>query len=130
MSAQRYSSFAKFWPYYLKEHSRPATRLLHLIGTTIGAIVLVYFIATGRWFLFPLSLIPGYTGAWLGHFVIERNKPATFQYPLWSFRGDCKMIAMMVTGRINDEVKKEFPKTQDLNPSHKEHDLERQHPHP
>ena len=55
MSAQRYSSFAEFWPYYLKEHSRPATRLLHLIGTTIGAIVLVYFIATGRWFLFPLS---------------------------------------------------------------------------
>ena len=77
-----------------------------------------------------IELIPGYTGAWLGHFLIERNKPATFQYPLWSFRGDCKMIAMMVTGRINDEVKKEFPKTQDLNPSHKEHDLERQHPHP
>ena len=57
-----------------------------------------------RWWLFPLALIPGYGAAWIGHFFIEKNKPATFQYPLWSFMGDYKMIWMMLTGRMSDEV--------------------------
>jgi len=106
MTTQRYKSFSEFWPFYVREHSRGGTRLLHLIGTTIGLGVMIYFIASGRWWLFPLGLIPGYGGAWMGHFLIEKNKPATFQYPLWSFMGDYKMIAMMITGRISDEVEK------------------------
>lgn len=99
MTEERYKSFSEFWPFYIAEHSRHGTRLLHLIGTASGVALLVYFIATGRWWLFPLALIPGYGCAWLGHFVIEKNKPATFKYPLWSFMGDYKMIAMMLTGR-------------------------------
>ena len=106
MTTQRYKSFSEFWPFYVNEHSRMGTRLLHLIGTTIGLGVMIYFIASGRWWLFPLGLIPGYGGAWMGHFLIEKNKPATFQYPLWSFMGDYKMIAMMITGRIGGEVEK------------------------
>ena len=106
MTEERYQSFSEFWPFYVREHSRPGTRLLHLIGTTIGLATMVYFIATGRWYLFFLGLIPGYGGAWLGHFLIEHNKPATFKYPLWSFMGDYKMIALMLTGRINEEVRK------------------------
>ena len=66
----------------------------------------VYFIVIGRWWLFPLALIPGYGAAWIGHFFIEKNKPATFQYPLWSFMGDYKMIWMMLTGRMNAEVER------------------------
>lgn len=97
---ERYKSFSEFWPYYLSEHSRPGTRLLHLIGTTIAIGLLIYLIASGRWWLFPLALIPGYGFAWLAHFAIEKNKPATFKYPLWSFMGDYKMIAMMLTGKI------------------------------
>ena len=104
MSDRRYKSFNEFWPFYVSEHSRPGTRLLHLIGTLSGIAVMIYFIVTGRWWLFPLGLIPGYGGAWLGHFLIEKNRPATFQYPLWSFMGDYKMIAMMMTGRIGREV--------------------------
>ena len=77
-----------------------------MIGTLIGLSVMVYFIATGRWYLFPIGLIPGYAFAWFAHFVIERNKPATFKYPLWSFMGDYKMIAMMLTGRIEQELRK------------------------
>ena len=106
MPDERYKSFSEFWPFYVIEHSQPGTRLLHLIGTTTGIAVMVYFIATGRWYLFPLGLIPGYGGAWIGHFLIEKNKPATFQYPLWSFMGDYKMIALMLTGKISQEVEK------------------------
>ena len=58
------------------------------------------------WWLFPLALIPGYGAAWIGHFFIEKNKPATFQYPLWSFMGDYKMIWLMLTGRMDGEVKR------------------------
>jgi hypothetical protein len=102
----RYTSFAEFWPFYLSEHSRPATRLLHLIGTTAGIALIVYFIAIGKWWLFILGFVPGYGCAWLAHFLIERNKPATFKYPLWSFMGDYKMIALMLTGRMGDEVRR------------------------
>jgi len=106
MDDQRYKSFSEFWPFYVCEHSHSGTRLLHLIGTATGLGLLVYFIASGRWYLFLLGLVPGYACAWLGHFLIEKNKPATFQYPLWSFMGDYKMIAMMLTGRINQELEK------------------------
>ncbi len=99
MSTQEYKSFAEFWPHYLAEHSKPSTRVLHLIGTVIAISSIVFFIAIGRWWLFPLALIPGYGLAWIAHFFIEKNKPATFQHPLWSFMGDYKMIWMMLTGR-------------------------------
>ena len=89
----------------MAEHSKPTTRLLHLVGTTVALACVIWFVAFGRWWLFPLALIPGYGAAWIGHFFIERNKPATFQYPLWSFMGDYKMIWMMLTGRMVDEVK-------------------------
>jgi hypothetical protein len=104
MIEERYKSFAEFWPFYVAEHSRPATRLLHLIGTTAGISLMVYLIATGRWWLLFLGFIPGYGCAWLAHFLIEKNKPATFKYPLWSFMGDYKMIALMLTGRMRSEI--------------------------
>lgn len=106
MSEERYRSFAEFWPFYVSEHSQPVTRLLHLLGTTAAVGLLIYLIAIGKWFLFPLALIPGYGCAWLGHFLIEKNRPATFKYPLWSFMGDYKMIALMLTGRMDSEVKR------------------------
>jgi hypothetical protein len=100
LNDRRYKTFSEFWPFYLAEHSKQGTRLLHLVGTTIGTTAMLYFILSGRWWLFPLGLIPGYAFAWFAHFVIEKNKPATFQYPLWSFMGDYKMIALMLTGKI------------------------------
>ena len=106
MSQRRYNSFSEFWPYYLAEHSKPGTRLLHLMGTSIALGTVVVLIVIGKWWLFPLALIPGYGAAWISHFFIEKNKPATFQYPLWSFMGDYKMIWLMLTDRIGAEVKR------------------------
>ena len=106
MSPREYNSFTEFWPHYVAEHSQPRTRLLHLIGTTIALASVVVFVLSGWWWLFPLALIPGYGAAWIGHFFIEKNKPATFQYPLWSFMGDYKMIWMMLTGRMGAEVER------------------------
>jgi hypothetical protein len=104
MSERQYNSFNEFWPHYVAEHSRPSTRVLHLIGTAIALGCVAYFIIVGKWWLFPLALIPGYGAAWIAHFFIEKNKPATFQYPLWSFMGDYKMIWMMLRGRMSGEV--------------------------
>jgi hypothetical protein len=114
MSQERYHSFTEFWPYYLAEHSKPGTRLLHLVGTSIALATVGVFILIGKWWLFPLALIPGYGAAWIGHFFIEKNKPATFQYPLWSFMGDYKMIWMMLTGRLGDETLRGRRKKQDI----------------
>lgn len=100
MAEDKFSSFEEFWPYYLNEHSNPVTRLLHCIGSlaAIGFLILVVLI--GKWWLFPLALVPGYGMAWIGHFFIEKNRPATFTYPLWSFMGDWKMLALMLIGRL------------------------------
>ena len=106
MAHRQYNSFAEFWPHYVTEHSQPTTRLLHLIGTALAITTLIYFVVSGRWWLFPLALIPGYGAAWISHFFIEKNKPATFQYPLWSFMGDYKMIWFMLSGRMEAEVKR------------------------
>lgn len=100
MSERQFKSFAEFWPYYLSEHGKPTTRALHCIGSLLAIAVVVAFIVSGRWWLFPLALVPGYAFAWIGHFFVEKNRPATFTYPLWSFMGDWKMLALMLTGRL------------------------------
>src|ERR1051325_8411640 len=100
MAERLFKSFADFWPYYLNEHGKPQTRPLHSGGTLISIAVVVLAFAVGRCWLFPLVLIPGYAFAWAAHFFIEKNRPATFTYPLWSFMGDWKMLALMLTGRL------------------------------
>ena len=100
MSGRHFNSFADFWPHYLAEHSRPATRLLHCIGTLTALGLLIGFVAVGKWWLFPLALVAGYAFAWAAHFFVEKNRPATFAHPLWSFIGDWKMLALMLTGRL------------------------------
>jgi len=100
MTEREFKSFGDFWPYYLGEHSKPATRLLHVIGTISAFAFVVVVIAIGKWWLFPLALVPAYALAWTAHFFVEKNRPATFTYPLWSFMGDWKMLALMLTGKL------------------------------
>lgn len=106
MSQEEMKSFAEFWPYYLAEHSKPGTRALHLAGTTIGTACLAALVARGKWRWLPVAFIPGYAAAWAAHFFIEHNRPATFKHPLWSFIGDYKMIALMLAGRMEEEIER------------------------
>jgi len=99
-------SYAEFWPYYLREHAQPSTRAWHYVGTTIAILVLIAVIVTGRWWFLPLAVVSGYFFAWLSHGLIEKNKPATFTYPLWSLFSDFKMLFCAVTGRMPAELAK------------------------
>ena len=99
-------TYAEFWDYYVLEHSKPLTRILHLVGTTLGIALLVFFIARGQWYFFPVFFVVGYGFAWFAHFVIEKNRPATFKYPLWSFISDFKMISYMLAGRMGREIER------------------------
>jgi hypothetical protein len=97
-------SYSEFWDFYVSEHSLPMTRVLHFLGTTLGIVLLVYFVARGQWYFFPVFFVIGYSFAWFAHFVVEKNKPASFRYPLWSFLSDFKMIGYMLAGRMDGEV--------------------------
>lgn len=116
MADKKFESFADFWPHYVAEHSRPATRAFHFFGTTAGLFCLIAFLSMGKWWLFPLALVPGYGAAWISHFLIEKNRPATFQHPLWSFLGDYKMIALMISGKMGAEVERVRRTAAGLNP--------------
>ena len=104
MDSNRMESFADFWPFYLGEHRHPANRLLHFIGTSAALACWVGFIVTLQPLWVLLGLFIGYGCAWVGHFFIERNRPASFNYPLWSFVADWRMWALMLTGRLNAEL--------------------------
>jgi len=99
-------SFAEFWPVYVEAHSEEKTRLMHCLGTLAGWAILVAAIVKREWWWLPLALVVPYALAWISHFFIEHNKPATFEHPLWSWWADQKMVAMMLVGRMNQEVKK------------------------
>jgi hypothetical protein len=104
--SERIRTFEEFWPHYVREHSTQACRTLHFIGSTLGLICLASLFVTGSLWFLPLGLVLGYGFAWTGHFFIEHNRPATFQYPLWSFRADWKMWTLMLLGRMNPEVER------------------------
>jgi len=99
-------TYAEFWPFYLGEHARPMTRALHVVGTGAGLLLLVAAIATQTWWLIAVGLVVGYGFAWPSHFFIEKNRPATFTYPWWSFISDFKMLWLAVTGRLGAEVQR------------------------
>ncbi|MFO0613406.1 MAG: DUF962 domain-containing protein [Polyangiaceae bacterium] len=106
MSESRIESFEKFWPFYVREHSKKATRVLHFVGTTSAAAVLGAAIATRNPKLIPLALVAGYGPAWISHFFIEKNRPATFTYPVWSLLADLKMWTKIASGTMDAEVEK------------------------
>lgn len=93
-------SFAEFWPFYLKEHSHPANRRLHFVGTLLVHLILIYSLVTQQWMLLWALPVLGYSFAWVGHFIVEKNRPATFTHPLWSLAGDFKMFYLMLFGKL------------------------------
>ena len=96
---KRYTKFKDFYPYYLSEHSHKTTKLLHFIGTSISLYFLFNFFRTFDFIYIILSLLSGYGFAWVSHFFIEKNKPATFKYPFYSFIGDHLMFIEIIMGK-------------------------------
>jgi hypothetical protein len=96
----RYASFAEFYPFYLREHSKPVTRRLHFLGSSLSLACLVLLVLTGELLWILAGLLCGYGCAWFAHFAFEKNKPATFQQPIYSFMGDWKMFWQILTGQM------------------------------
>lgn len=104
MSDERIQTFEAFWPYYVGEHRLPMNRMLHCVGT-LSAVLAILSGFTNPW-LFLAAPVAGYGAAWIGHFVLEKNRPATFTYPLFSVRGDFKMCGLMLMMRMDAEVER------------------------
>ena len=97
---QRFSTYREFYPFYLSEHANRTSRRLHFIGSA-GVLVLlaVALVQRNAWWL-PAALACGYGFAWTGHFFFEKNRPATFRHPFYSFAGDWVMFGDILRGRI------------------------------
>lgn len=106
MSEKRFTSFEEFWPFYVGEHSKKATRTMHFVGTAGGLALLAAAVLKRRPALALLAPVVGYGCSWIGHFFIEKNVPATFTYPAWSFRGDFRMFTKILTGTMDAEVER------------------------
>lgn len=102
--ARAYQNFTQFWPFYLREHSKPQTRALHYIGTSLVVLIALFAIFTARWWWLAAMPVAGYFFAWIAHFRVERNRPATFTYPLWSLAADFKMWWLWLTRRLEPEL--------------------------
>ena len=100
ISKPKFNSFKEFYPFYLSEHSKRSTKILHMIGS-IGVILMISysFYSSNTKILYYLPIV-GYGFAWIGHFFFEKNRPATFTYPLYSFIGDWIMLKDIFSGKV------------------------------
>jgi hypothetical protein len=100
------SSFKEFWPFYLSQHLNPTCRKLHFVGAIFGLILAGAAIYFSEWALLVGALFVGYSFSWIGHWAFEKNRPATFRYPIFSFLGDWKMFSFFLSGRLDGELKR------------------------
>src|SRR5258708_36870002 len=99
-------SFVEFWPEYVRAHSHPATRVVHYVGTLAGWLILGAALAMHRWWWIALALAIPYALAWISHFFIEHNKPASFPHPFMSWWADQRMVVLTIMGKMSEEVRK------------------------
>ena len=95
----RYKTLNEFYPFYLEEHQNTTSRVLHFMGTGLFFSLVIYCISTSSWNLLIFGPIAGYGFAWVGHFFFEKNKPATFQYPLFSLLSDFRLFFEILFGK-------------------------------
>lgn len=104
MKTAKYRTFQEFWPYYLSEHQHPVNRQLHFLGTSLALLSVGAAAVTRKKRFLALAPFMGYFFAWMGHFVVEKNRPATFTYPGKSLAGDFKMFGLMLTRKLQPEL--------------------------
>lgn len=104
--AEKFKTFEEFWPYYVGEHQNPVCRALHYVGSSLALGNLVMAVVTLNPAFILSGLVCGYGPAWVGHFFVEKNRPATFTYPRWSLMGDFKMFGIFLTGGMAREVER------------------------
>lgn len=97
---RKFTGFAEFYPFYLSEHRHRLCRRMHFIGSSLVIAVVVVALGSGQWRWLWLAPVAGYGCAWIGHFFYEKNRPATFTYPLYSLLGDWVMYAQMWRGQL------------------------------
>jgi hypothetical protein len=95
-----FTSFSEFYPFYLAEHGNRVCRRLHFIGSSLVIAVVVLALVTGQLRWLWLAPVAGYGFAWIGHYMFEKNRPATFKHPLYSLRGDWVMYGQMLRGKV------------------------------
>ena len=96
----RYNNFQEFYPFYLSQHANKACRRLHFVGSIIILAIIGFALINKNYSLLLFIPLVGYGFAWVGHFVFEKNRPATFKYPLYSLMGDWVMFKDMLIGKI------------------------------
>jgi|SRR5215472_4291147 len=112
MPDSRFATYDEFFAHYLREHSHPRNRMMHAAGTLLGLGIVAVPIALHHPVYALLWPVAAYGLAWAGHFLIEGNRPATFQYPLWSFISDFHMLGLMLTGKLQLRLEKDAQRTE------------------
>ena len=102
--AQHIENYREFWPFYLQQHAKHDTRLWHIVGTGASSVLGVAALASFSYELFFAAVFVGYGPAWVAHFAIEKNRPATFRYPVWSLVSDYRMAGAWLTGSLDQEL--------------------------
>jgi hypothetical protein len=102
-----FKNYEEFWPFYLSQHSKSSTRAWHFVGTSfVFVFILLTVVTLNFWFLL-LAPVVAYAFAWISHFFIEGNKPATFGHPVWSLRADFRMYRLILFGQLQKEIEKD-----------------------
>lgn len=105
MTTKRISAYREFFPFYLREHSQPRTRVMHYCGTSVEIACLAALVVTRNpWWILG-ALLGGYGFAWAAHLFVEHNKPATFTHPIWSYIGDHHMALLALTGKLKPRLR-------------------------
>ncbi|MCD6047781.1 MAG: Membrane protein [Gammaproteobacteria bacterium] len=105
MDIPKYTDFKEFYRYYLTQHQNPICRFLHVVGTLSAGIFILLGLICGVWMFLIFAVLCGYGFAWLGHFIFERNRPATFKQPLYSLMADFVMLKDILFDKLPNQKK-------------------------
>lgn len=100
----RHSTLDDFWPFYVSQHLNPVNRRLHAYGTTLGIVLGIAALISRAPSVAVAAVVAAYGCAWAGHVFYEKNRPATFVFPLLSLRADFRMYWLTLRGEMGAEI--------------------------